>query len=142
MLRRRRCCCIISVQYCRVSGPKANLTPSWVVTLIVFFAVFNPMFHFWYRDPWVNLGCLSCVIASMFGVGRGVSGIVGLCSGFMSLMLTAETRLANSVSSHNSDDILHIVMLKIDREYILCLDYSSIDIILKFTFNGYQLSWS
>ena len=39
-------------------------------------------------------------------------------------------------------NILEIVMSKIEREDILCLDSSSIDIILKFTFGGSQLSWS
>ena len=57
-------------------------------------------------------------------------------------MLTAETRLAVNVSSHNADDILDIVMSKIKREAILCLDSSSIDMILKFTFDGSQISWS
>ena len=78
----------------------------------------------------------------MLGVGRGVSCIVGLCAGFMSRALTAETMLAVSMSSHNANDILDIVMLNIDREAIVCLDSSSIDIILKFTFYGFQISWS
>ena len=51
-------------------------------------------------------------------------------------------RLAVSVSSYNADDILDIVMLKIEQEAIVCLDSSSIEIILKFTFNGYQIYWS
>ena len=82
------------------------------------------------------------MIAEIFGVGRGVSGIVGLCAGFISWTLTAETRLAVSVSSHNADDILDIVMSKIDQEAIVCLKSSSIDIILKFTFDESQISWS
>ena len=57
-------------------------------------------------------------------------------------MLTAETMLAVSLSSHNTDDILDIVMSNIDWEAILCLDSSSIEMILKFTFDGYQISWS
>ena len=141
LLRRRRFCCIISVQYRRVSDPKADLTPSWVVTLIVFFAVFNPMLHFWDRDSGVYLWWLSFVIAAMFGVGIGVSGIVGICAVFMSWTLTAETRTAVSVSSHNADDILDIVMSKIEREAIVCVNSSSINIILKFTFDGSQIYW-
>ena len=78
----------------------------------------------------------------MFGVGRGVSGIVVLCSGFMSRTLTAETRLDISGSSHNADDILDIMMPKIEQESILCLDSSFIDIILRFTFDGSQIFWS
>ena len=46
------------------------------------------------------------------------------------------------MSSHNADDILDIVMLKIEQEAIVCLDSSSIEIILKITFDGYQISWS
>ena len=82
------------------------------------------------------------MVAAVFGVGIGVSGIVGLCAGFMSLTLTAETRLAVSVYSHNSDGILGIVMSKIEQEAILCLNSSYIHIILKFTFDGSQISCS
>ena len=78
----------------------------------------------------------------MFGVGRGVSGIVGLCASFMSWTLTAETKLAVSVSSHNANAILDIVVSKIEREDILCLDSPSIDISLKLTFDGSHISWS
>ena len=46
------------------------------------------------------------------------------------------------MSSHNAYDILDIAMSKIEQEAILCLDYSSIEIILKFTFDGSQISWS
>ena len=48
-------------------------------------------------------------------------------------------RLAVSVFSHNADDILDIVMSNIKQRSILCLDSSSIDIILKFTFDGSQI---
>ena len=57
-------------------------------------------------------------------------------------MLTDEIRLAVSVSSHNADDILDIVVLKIDREAILCIESSYINMILKVTFDGSQISWS
>ena len=46
------------------------------------------------------------------------------------------------MSSHNVDDILEIVISEIDWEALLCLDSSSIDMILIFTFDVSQISWS